>query len=996
MDTSLRNLGRVALLGLALALASCDDDTTPDGGVVDGSAPDGSLPEGTIALPGLDGPVEVRIDDRGMPHIYGTTTHDLYVVQGYLMARDRFAQMEFIRRGVLGTLGEVLATIEPSVVEDDIAVRQFGFGRVGRAIYASLDEGDPTRRAAEDFVEGINLWIARVLQGPGYAPPRGLELLNIVRVSPNFGPWEPSDVFSLARFQAWNLSYESGGDIGRSRALAGVHEAFVSPESPDARTEARVGAFADLFSTVQARRVSTIDGFPGVEEGDRMALGGGGGALPADAPVLESLEGAARFFDRIDALPWMRRDEHNGSNNWLVSGDLTASGHPILSNDPHLSLTAPGVWWYVHMNTAEMGGERDIDVEGVAFAGLPGVVIGFNQDLAWGVTTTSYDVSDVYQEDCALERRSVPWEEIPIWVPTSVRFQEADVAVTTLDEPIVVAGQAEPLAYQIFDVPHHGPIILSSVVVDDDTIEGNTARGTALSVRYTGDEVTNELAAFTQLAEASTIDEARQAQQAFVVGSQNFIFADRSGDIRWATQARVPVRMPAACTWRIDERGVFPLPTDAAPAFVPEMILPGNGMFEWTDMDIPDENLPQALNPTLGYLATANQDAVGVTHDGNPCNGVDPDSAADDFYLGGYFAQGFRQARILERLEFLAARGDITVEDMQALQGETRSSLGETLRDPIVASLNAALAVGGGAPSSDAALVALVGTLTEDDADALRDVVARLEAWSLATPAGIGATGATLSDSVATTLFNAIMGQTIQAAFADEFEAIGQNPGSGSTARLLEWSMDADDVRQAERMFTYRESYLGIEGWNDTVLWDDLRTEAVETRDERVLTATLAALAFLTAELGDDVTEWRWGRLHTVRFDQIVPSTSVATEVVSIPPQNSEAFPSGFPRPGDYGAVDVMNWSLLDPTRFGALPLDSRGQSGPSMRMVVEMTPDGPVPYNVIPGGQSEDPDSPRHADEAELWRTNQAPRLRWTRAEVEANTAETLQFVAE
>src|SRR5690606_2715786 len=137
------------------------------------------------------------------------------------------------------------------------------------------------------------------------------------------------------------------------------------------------------------------------------------------------------------------------------------SGNPILANDPHLSLLSPGVWWYVHLNTERMGGEDAIDAQGVAFAGLPGVVLGFNRDLAWSATTTGYDVTDVYAE--AVTYRNDGSAEEPEWVPVSVRFDGEDVAITTITETIGV-GDGTREDYVIYVVPHHGPIIPDSFV----------------------------------------------------------------------------------------------------------------------------------------------------------------------------------------------------------------------------------------------------------------------------------------------------------------------------------------------------------------------------------------------------------------------------------------------------------------------------------------------------------------------------------------------------
>ena len=963
-----RRFGWLAIVSALVLVGACDNNDETDAGMDSGPSPDaGPVVDAgptDIALPGLDGPVEVIVDDRGMPHIYASTQHDLIMVEGYVMSRDRFAQMEFIRRGVLGTLAEVLAGADPSLVNQDRGSRFLGFQRTGREIYESLPPTDETRLMAEAFVEGVNLYIDTVVDTDAYLPPRGLEVLNIARGSANFGHWDPADVFALARYQAYNLSYDAGADIGRSQALAGVRAAF-DPADADERIAARAGVFADFWSERQARDVYTRDDF---NDGTTMA------AVPSvHRPIPPRafrasdavLRGAERFFDRLDQSPLFRHDPHVGSNSWVVSGSETASGHPILSNDPHLSLISPGVWWYVHLNTTRMGG--DIDAQGVAFATLPGIVLGYNRNLAWSATTTGYDVTDVYAEEVTFRNDGTP--AAPDWVPVSTTYQTAQVALETITETIRVEGGATE-EMVIFAVPHHGPIIPDSIEVPTvvDPPAGSTALGGALSVRYTGHEVTNELAFFAGLLRASNVDEAFTAADNFRVGAQNFSFVSSDGDIAWTTESRIPQRDAAACSFNVESNGTI---TGASPL----MVLPGTGGFEW-GADLEERYIPHDVNPVRGYIATANQANVPVTRDGNPCN--------DAHYLGGDFAVGYRQARVVERLDALTTAGGITTDDMITLQAETKSSLGESSRDALIASLEHAI----GDPSDDPALAAV---MTGAGADGVTDLTAvrdRLRDWSLETPHGVGATAATeIADSVATTIFNATITRLTGLTFSDESALIGRGPGSSQAARLLEWCLMDPTAQQALPLYTFRADYAGVTGWNDSVLWDDLATDTVvETRDERVASAVLAALTWLESELGADWDMWRWGRLHAVRFEQLVPPVA-DPGIVSIPPRGDATFPLGFPRHGDYGAIDVGNYGMYTGERF------THG-SGASQRLVVEMTPTGPIPFNALPGGQSEDVDSPHHADEAVFWRANEQPPLYFQQADVEAHAESTLTFV--
>lgn len=937
-----------AALLVAGGLAGCGDDGTTQPPVGD-----------PLSLDGLDGPVDVVYDDRAIPHIYASTVHDLQVVQGYLMAKDRFAQMEFIRRSVTGRLAEVAGQLSPGLLDDDRQQRWFGFGRQGRAIYQSLAADDPTRKVAEAFVDGVNQYIDKVLRADGYVTPRGNEALALILSSPFADHWKPEDVFALARFQAWNLSYDADADVSRTAARAGVATAFPTVHA-DPRIAARAGIYADFFTDKPARPIFTRDdGFPnvGTDTGSRAKPLGPAAAAPAID--LESLAGAERFFARLEDNILTRRDPHVGSNSWVVSGDHTTSGNPILSNDPHLSLIAPSVWWFVHLNTAEARGERMIDAQGVAFAGLPGVVLGFNRSLAWSATTTGYDVTDVYQERVTFRNDGTAAD--PVWTPVSVRFRNQDVPLTVIDEPIGMQGSTTPDPYVVYSVPHHGPLIPESIVrptsVSDPT-------GTALSVRYTGAEVSNELAFFTGLLDASTFAQAEAAQDSFRVGAQNFSFVSATEGIRWSTESRVPQRDARACTFAYGANGV---PSGVSPQFV----LDGaSGDFEWVS-DLDERYVPHEVNPARGYIATANQDNVGVTADGNPCN--------DPHYLGGDFDVGYRQARIRQRLDALVAADAVTPDAMVALQGESTSILGESMRAPIIAAIDHAL----GDTSDDPALAAAVTEIGPAGRELLMDAKARLTAWTFATPHGVGATApAEVADSVATTVFNAILTRLAPLAFDDENSRIGRRPGSLQTARVLEWMMNTP-----QSLATYRADYAGVTGYTDSVLWDDLGTGAVETRDERIVRAIVAGYGYLGGALGTDRNTWRWGRLHVVRFGQVVPALD-GNEQVSVPPAGDPTFPDGFPRHSDLGAVDPGNYGIYGTTSFTF-------GSGASQRLVVEMTPAGPIARNTIPGGQSEDPDSPHHADEAEHWRMNEQPPIAFERDDVEAKATRRLRVTS-
>ncbi len=918
------------------------------------------LPAAETLSAGMSANVNVVIDRRGMPHIYAANLQDALRAQGYIMARDRFPQMEFIRRAVTGTLTEAVSPVAGTslTLEDDIQARFFGFKRVATQVYDGLDDNDVVKTSVDAFTAGVNEWIDEILaeKAKGASAsftrfvPRGAGLFNAIIASPFFGHWEPTDVMAIARYQTFVLSFDQA-DADRSRALQGIGAGSFGPSAPE--QQLGFAALFDMAAHAPSRDVYTTDAGGPAELSVHPARGipapaltvASGSPSPMKAGHPAAASAAARFGQHARHLARLLGDVDRGSNNWVVSGAHTASGAPILANDPHLSLTSPGVWYYTHITAAAEG----IDAEGVAFAGLPSVVLGFTKDLAWGATVTNFDVVDFYALDSA--------PTIDGGGVMTVETLAGEVTVGPSAVETIRVGPAAPagnVTVPIYTVGNFGQVVF----------EGTTPQ--PVTVRTINFDASNELGFFLRLLTARTITDARAAQATyFEAGSQNFVMIAKNGDIAWQTYSRVPARPDVATSWP----GSPATPNDpSSPATTgcPTFVLPSVAAFTWTG-DLEPTSLPSLLNPAKGWIATANQDSIGVNRDGNPCN--------DSVYLGGDYDPGHRQYRIAERLDALVTRGDITVADMQALQGESKSSLGETLRGPLVAVLDDIIA-----DTDDVDLAADLG-----------EVRGRLVAWSLATPAGVDSTDpAVIADSVATTIFNAWITRIIAMGFGDEAARLGVRPPA---AALLERAITCS-ATDDKGLLTFND------GLGSTILWDDIDTAGtLETREDILLQSLLDAVQSLVSRFGENRSLWVWGKLHTVKFRALIPPTSL--DVQSIPAADDPRYANGFPRHSDWGAVDVGNydlWNAYEAT--GASPpgdpvdvkdsIDVRdfayGGSGPSQRLVVEMLPEGPKAYNALPGGQSMYPDSKHHRDEAALWQKNQAPQLNFTPEEVAAN----------
>jgi len=968
----MRSLAWLGVLGLSFVVACGDDDAAADAGG-DASADAGTdtardasieaiedIPiEREVALDGLSGAVDAVQDDRGMWHIYGQTLEDAMAAQGYLQAADRMGQMEFIRRQATGTLGEFAGSFVPSLLEADAEARFDGHRRNAEAILASLA---PEQRGVVDaFARGVNARIAELRSGQAQLP-RGVD---VVLSGDSIVDWTALDTYAIARLQAAALSLDYGADLRRTDALERWRTHF-PPDAADPRVARLAGAFHDLYTFRPAQRVYNLDGFPnvGTDTGTRARRW-----PPRPVPSVRlprvperTLRAAMRFAERQqERFTRLFGDGWRGSNSWVVDGSVTASGHPILANDPHLALTSPPLFWMAHINTKRAGGE--IDAAGQMIAGTPAIILGFTDRIAWGLTTSGYDVSDAYVE------LITPGD------PPTVEHNGSQVPLETVTE--VLRDDIGGMRTLTFErVPHHGLIIPGSrsACEASDPPPCEVGKEIAISVRWTGNTPSNEAGAFLDLYRAADVDEARDAFRKFEVGGQTLVVADTSGNIFYTSSVRLPIREPAALTYDPSDY------SGASPCFA----LDGRGGQDWTGDFLDERYIPHARNPSTHFIATANADPVGVTDDGDPHNGVDPADPADDFYLACDFADGHRLARIVERLTELVAGGAVTPQDMSALQNDAVSPYGRIVGPMIVAQLGRALEerdVPGSHPDLAAAVAEHSAALAR--VERARD---RLAAWSaFDTPAAVEGTptDAEVADSVAASIFNVTLGHLMRNTFDDELDWYADGAIDGAPRRT---NLAGRTLIHMIQDVTSLASYDPVTG--DSVFWDDLATPQVESRGDRVLRAVVAALDWLQARFGTaDMDRWRWGRLHTLRLDAIVPVGLLGEDVLSIPTPSDPIFPDGFPRHGDRGVVDASNFGVFDFERIDY-------GSGPQQRLVVEMTPDGPVAVNALPGGNSEDPDSPFHHDEMERWRRNEVSPVAFTEAQVVARHVRRLRFV--
>jgi len=525
--------------------------------------------KGTLHLQGLHEAVEIITDRYGVPHIYAGNEDDLCFAQGYTHARERLWQMELNRRIGSGRLSEIFGEI---ALETDRFCRRLGMHRAASAEVERLAEH--SRRILNAYAAGVNAFI----EHNRYNLPIEFTLL---RFKP--GPWEVKDSIQWAKMMGWNLGGNWESEIVRANLVARLGAARA------ARLEAGYDPKHPLIIP------------PGVE------YQGINAGMLEQYTALKQLSG----FGLLGA-----------SNNWVVDGTMTSTGSPILCNDPHLGQVAPSIWYECHLVAG------DIDVTGASFPSAPGIVIGHNQHIAWGITNAISDVEDLYIE------KFNPQD--PHQYEYHGKWEEAQV----VREEIKIKGKKVPFIEEV-RITRHGPILTSmSGTTNGDTAEQNGANaGTAelpLALRWTGLEQGRIIAAVQKLNRARNWEEFREALRDWDVPPQNMIYGDREGNIGYIMAGAIPIRA----------KGQALLPS------------PGwTGEYEWTGY-IPFDELPQTYNPEQHFIVTANN---RVVNDDYP------------YYITNEWLNGYRAQRIRDLLTSKAPGEKLALSDMARIQGDQYS-----------------------------------------------------------------------------------------------------------------------------------------------------------------------------------------------------------------------------------------------------------------------------------------------------------------------------------
>jgi penicillin G amidase len=536
-----------------------------------------SLPvvDGTIAVSGASAPVEIVRDRNAIPHIFAATKHDAFFGLGYAHAQDRLWQMEFQRRIGFGRLSEIFGA---ATIPQDRFLRTVGFGRAAKSAWDAAPAW--AKDQVNAYVAGVNAFISTHHRSA--LPPE----FTILRFEPE--PWSGADVLVWVKMMAWDLSANFSFELLRNDLVRKVG----------------MDRMAQLMPLYEPNGLSILD-----RSGENGEAGGSATYQARQTYHAHQtyLSATRDFFTTFQ--------DGIGSNNWVVDGTMTASGKPMLANDPHLGTRIPSTWYLAHLSAG------DFEIIGATLPGTPAVALGRNKRIAWGATNVAADVEDLYREHIDPSGRSA-------------EFRGAQEPMTIVPETIVVKGG--PAIQLDVRVTRHGPLV-------SDALNANEAEAKRpvkspplepLAFRWTAlDPGDTTLLTFLKFNDARTWTDFVDAVRDFVVPSQNFVYADVDGHIGYYAPGHIPIRASGDGT----------LPADG-----------WTGNAEWTGW-VPFDELPHLYDPPDHFIVTANHRPAPESY---------------KYVLGFEWYTPYRAQRIVDLLK---GRSKLTPDDLAKIQGDTVS-----------------------------------------------------------------------------------------------------------------------------------------------------------------------------------------------------------------------------------------------------------------------------------------------------------------------------------
>lgn len=536
--------------------------------------------EKLIRTEGLRGDIEIRFDDQMIPHIFAENNYDLYFAQGYITAKDRLWQMDFQTRFASGRLSEVVG---PKALELDRYQRRMGMTYGAENMVKVMMKDPEIKEMMDAYTSGINAYI-HSLRPEDY--PLEFKLLNYEPED-----WKPLNSALLLKLMSATLA-------------GGSNEFYMNNILNKFGPEITQNLFPDYPYRED----------PIIPSGTKWNFN------PIKTPKIPDLQSNISTSANIRTR---ETEEGIGSNNWAISGAKSASGYPILANDPHLDLTLPAIWYQIQLISP------DQNACGVSIPGSPGIIIGFNKDVAWGVTNVGADVLDWYTIKFRDKSQKEYWYNNQ-WIPVKPRV-----------ETIRIRG-SESLTDTVL-YTNHGPIVYTSEQRPENFSKiRNIPAGHAL--RWVAHDGSNDVRTFFLLNKAKNYDDYRKAISYFSAPAQNFVFASIENDIA------------------ITPNGYFPLKWKGQGKFLLDGTNPAN---DWQGR-IPADQNPTVKNPARNFVSSANQF---------------PSDPSYPYYINWEYSGYERAHRINKRLSVMT---QANVDSIRNLQNDNYSILAENIHSTLI------------------------------------------------------------------------------------------------------------------------------------------------------------------------------------------------------------------------------------------------------------------------------------------------------------------------
>ncbi|MFI5620804.1 penicillin acylase family protein [Streptomyces sp. NPDC051567] len=788
---------------------------------------------GSLKVPGLTGTVDVKRDAHGIPQLYADNDDDLFRAQGFVHAQDRFWEMDVRRHMTSGRLSEMFG---PGQVETDAFLRTMGWRQVAQAEYDTKLSPE-TKKYLQAYADGVNAYLKGKSGKSLSVEHAALKLTEGYRPE----PWSPVDSVAWLKAMAWDLRGNMQSEIDRALMANGLTQAQIDelyPPYPFDRNKPVVeggkvdggkylpqGATGNAATTTgnttgnAATTGNTTTGsqtsVPQASTAPANGLAGNATAQGATVGLRTQLTALAKTLDQVPAILGPN-GSGIGSNSWVVSGKYTTTGKPLLANDPHLSPQLPSVWYQMGLHCRTVSAQCQYDVSGFTFSGMPGVVIGHNADIAWGMTNLGADVTDLYLQQVR---------------PEGYVYDNKVLPFTTREEVIKVAGGTEKKI--TVRTTNNGPLL--SDRSDELAAVGSRAPvapsapdrgdGYAVSLRWTALDPGKSMDAVFKINRAKDFASFRAAAADFEVPSQNLIYADNkgpSGNIGYQAPGRIPVRgagdgrMPAP-GW--DSKYAWKGGRDGATGYIPQ------------------NEMPYDLNPARGYIVTANQ----AVAEGGTGAGKYPHLLTTDW---GY---GARSQRINDLIEAkIKDSGKISTDDMRTMQMDNSSEIA-------------------------ALLTPMLAKIPVSDPD-VRSAQKLLEGWNYTQEPDSAA--AAYFNAVWRNVLKLAFGDKMPKELRVEGSCVNvRDDSSGPVDDLAEMvrecgtrGPDSAQPDGGDRWFEVVRRLVKDEKsawWQSPAVRLD---KATTTRDELFARAMKDARWELTAKLGKDQSTWSWGRLHQLNL----------------------------------------------------------------------------------------------------------------------------------